>query len=245
MNKKEAKRLCLTSLGLGCVLALMLVIICLKFSSSTEDFKAQIPDVFFTMALCLVTVIPFFCISVMLLLFLDSETVQTKLHLVSARISAKITERNSGTIYPYLQNFLFELIKRKKDMLCLPVGQDMSSLRFEGFNVRNGCVFYGFSMVTPEQPKHDTDTLRQLLQTFVNTELNAYGIYGLSAVYCSPSAKCYSIYIDRVTYDEDNHLLTAEVLYICTEKSAQYYSHAAERDKKHITAERVVYDDEV
>lgn len=60
------------------------------------------------------------------------------------------------------------------------------------------------------------------------------------------TAFCYSIYADRVFYDEDNHILLIDILYICTENSAIYYQNATNRDNNnnHINMGDV-YDDEV
>lgn len=69
-------------------------------------------------------------------------------------------------------------------------------------------------------------------------------IFGLSATYKSITALCYSVYADRVFYDEDNHALIIDVLYICTESSAKYYQNAIKRDNDNHNNMEDIYDDE-
>ena len=245
MKKEENKRYTVFSLALGLILLMIIVLVSVRDSNTITEFRQNLPNTFICMIICIGMVFPLFCVVFMLLLFLDNNTVQTKFHLLAQRISAKITTRNSNEIYPYLQSFVYEVLKRNKETICIPIGQDVSTLPFNGYNVRYGSVFYRFSLVTPEKPIHEIDTLKQIIQSYLNQELNSYGIYGLNAIYRSKTVTCCSIYVDRLFYDEDNNSLIFDILYVCTENSANYYQSALQRDKKIIKPERVVYDDEV
>lgn len=247
MLKSNLKRLSLISLALGVVLSLVVFFINVRYSSDLimlEEPMQRLSYLFSCLVICLVVGVPLAGIVLMLFLFFDNSALRTAIHLISNKFSAHQITRNSNKIAPCIQAFLFETIKRNNDMLHIPLGQDISSVNSVGYSVRNDCVFYRFNIISNE-PDYDNTILQQILQGIITTELKHYGIYGLSAVYNSVTTHCQSIYVDRIFYDDDNQTLSLDILYICTERSAEYWKNALLRNNKQGEDERTVYDDEI
>lgn len=246
MKRTDFKNFAIASLAFGCIMSLVVFAVSVKSSdlAMMEEPMQRLSYIFGCLAICLVTVAPFAGIMFVLFLFLDYQALRTAIHLTANKLSAHQITKNSNKIAPCLQAFLFETIKRNNDMLHIPLGQDISSLNSVGYSVRNNCVFYRFNIVS-DKPDYDNNMIQQILQSIITSELKHYGIYGLSAIYSSVTTHCQSIYVDRVYYDEDNHTLSLDILYICTEQSAKYWQNAMLRNTKQVEAERTVYDDEI
>lgn len=179
---------------------------------------------------------------------IDRKSVRTKLHIIGNQISERIRMKNSNTIYPHLHSFLYETLVRNNDTLNLPLRKDYSAITPRGYRTifRYGCVFYIFQIVIPQKPDIDDKVLRQLIQSFVNTELINYGIVGLGSYF---NSRVYgtipSVYIDRLEYIEQTKTLNFAVLYICTEEDARYVVNAEKRYNSVPTPEKEVFDDEI
>lgn len=204
----------------------------------------------------------FFCIGVgalflvlvllmlsLIILHLDFQVVLNTIHRLALTISNRMRAKNVQAFSPRLQYFLYGVLHRNNEYLHLPLGQDFSCLapRQVTYTDRAGCVFYHFDLITPKQLDMDTDTLRKIVQSYVEGELNSYGISELNLCFISRkmNCRCWSIYIDRITYNELRHCLTFEVLYICTEDGAAYLAKALQRDAANVQLEREVTDDDL
>jgi len=182
-------------------------------------------------------------IAFLLFRFLNKDILKTSIHLLSKKITAKQLISNSKLITPCLQFFLYEILKKNKDITLLSVGDSVSSILFDSYYIRNNCVFYRFSLTTTP-PEYDNNQLKKIIQGLINSELENYGIVNLSPTYSSKTMSCYSVYIDSVFYDNTNNNLTFDLLYICSENSAIYFNKAI-NSKTNAKDNKVVYDDEV
>lgn len=180
--------------------------------------------------------------------FIDKKDVKTKIRLWCIKLSEQIRLKNIKAIYPPLLSFLYFVLERNNEFLNLPLGQDCSALIPNGYNpiYRQGRVFYIFQIVMPEKPAYDEKTLKQLIQSYIDSELINYGIAGLSSYFKSRVYGAVpSIYVDRAYFNEKQHMLNFAVIYACTEDDVNYIANAKQRDIKTAQAERTVYDDEV
>lgn len=181
--------------------------------------------------------------------YADIQAIKTALCLVIDRYSNSVRKRNAQYISPNIQAFLFDVLSSNKDFLHLPLGEDFTCLtpRALPYTHRDKCVFYHFDLVTPQVPEMDMVTLRKIVQSYVEGELYSYGIPGLGSYYVSKALRCkfWSIYIDRISYNEKQHRLSFDVLYVCTEQAAQYVAKAVRRDVAKVEAERELFDDEL
>lgn len=242
MNKK---RMILCSLASAGALGLTSLIVCLHDNkgASLEVLLAHLQNLLICIGVCLVATIPFSLIMYAVIYLLQNEKIKTSIHLLANRLIARQLTKNSEKIYPCLQSFLYETIK-KNDILHIPV-QDVSSVSFVGFSVKKDCVFYRFCINILDKPSYENDLLKTTLNRLLQNELNQYGIFGLSSIYKSIGYLCYSVYADKLFYDEDNHALIIDTLYVCTENSAEYYQNAIKRDNNKHNYLGGVYDDEL
>lgn len=228
------------------ILIILVLLILLKGSSnlSLELFKQKLFYALSCIGICSVFIVPFALIIYVQCLFFSSSSFKTWGHLMAKRLLDRRISKNSEIIFPFLQAFLYETIRRNNDILNLPLGKDFSSVNPNGYYIRNNCVFYHFTVISPEKPTYDNDLLRKILQEYIKAELKGFGISGLASIYQSSSTCCYSIFIDRLFYDEQNNVLSLEVLYIDNEESAKYWRNSLERDNSN-KVERTVFDDEI
>ena len=246
-NNQDIKRCFLASVSIALAMMCMALIITLKNTPEITilEINKQLPHIFCYVFICLTSVIISSVLILVLFKLSNLSILHTAIHLLVKKLSIRTLTRNYNFISPCLQMFLYETIKRNNDILHISLGQDISSLNPLGYEVHNECVFYRFNITAPEKPEFDNEMLQQLLQSYITSELKHYGIHGLSAMYKSVTSLCYSVYVDRVFYDEQNNCLSLDILYICTENSAKYHLNAIQRDTKTIKAERTVFDDEV
>lgn len=184
----------------------------------------------------------------MVMAFLDWDALRTRLHLISNWISQRIAAKNAAAIYPCLQNFLFWVLSQNKEMLRLPLGNDPACLTPGGYApaYRRRCLFYRFQLVTPDRPELDCDVLRLTIQHYITGELMNYGIVGLASGFQSAKVGMLpSVFLDRVVYDEARHLLSLDVLYVCTPEAADHVLSAIQRTAAPAQPEPTVFDDEV
>lgn len=245
-SNEDIRRMTWSAAAIGITIMIMVLFISLRNISelSLQELNRQIPHIFYYLAFCLIVFGLSAIITFTLFKFLDSKTLKTSIHLLSNKINNRLIAKNSNSIRPCLRSFLYELLARNNDMLQLKLGQDQSCLIVNGADVRKNCVFYRFSLIT-NKPPHEDKQLRQIIQGFICSELNDYGIFGLSSTYKSITTQCYSVYLDRCFYDESNSSLVFDLLYICTEQSANYFNQAVVRDTENPKAEKTVFDDEI
>lgn len=180
--------------------------------------------------------------------WIDRDAMSTCIHFCMLKFNEHRRSKNFQSIYPWLRSFLFSVLKDNNDYLNLPLGKDATCL--SPFNCAHsychGCVFYLFQLILPETLEHSEDELRALLQAQIVAELRNYGIPGLYAVYTDRYLQKWdSVYVDRITVDEDNKILTFSVLYVSSETALARLKHALDRDSKKGFEVKEVYDDEL
>lgn len=233
--KKPIRNMLLIALCTGGLIVLLALTAELS-TLTTTDLTVVAPD-FTTYLCCLAIALPaFFLIAGLVfgvLYFLNRETVRTALHIAAHRISSRIATKNAATIYPCVQQFLFFVLSQNREFLHLPLGKDASCLAPCGYVTayRSGCVFYRFLLVAPEKPDKDFPVLRQIIQSYIITELQNYGIAGLSAVFQSKAVGTMpTVFLDRLYYDEGMHQIGFDILCIDNENAAMYARNAVMRD---------------
>ena len=178
----------------------------------------------------------------------ESTTLRTAARRLGLTINQRMLLKNAAYINPNLLEFLYAVLRANNETLHLPLGQDASALIPNGYCpvARAGCVFYRYQLVLPEAPEIDMMTLRNILRQYLWAQARNYGVAGLAAGFKS---RVYgwltSVFLDRVWYNETNHLINMEVLYICSEDAAQYAVMACQRDKEQPRTEPEVYDDQI
>lgn len=175
------------------------------------------------------------------------DQIETSIKLCANRMTAKRRERNVNQIAPYLQNFLFCTIKRNNELLQLPLGETPACLTPFGFApvFRAGRVFYPFQLVATEMPTMPEEQLKKLLDQFIMAELNNFGIPGLYCSYRYGAGLYHSVYVDRVSYDSANNIITFELLFLGCDGDAEYLLKALSRDNAPSVQEPEVFDDEI
>lgn len=181
--------------------------------------------------------------------FIDHTTAKTQLHLLGNDISARLRLKSANRVYPCLLSFLYFVLDRNNEFLKLPLGKDCSALIPNGYKpiFRQNSLFYLFQLVMPEKStSFDDVTLKKLIQSYIDNELINYGIAGLNSCF---NSRIYgnvpSVVVDRVYYNEKQHMLNFSVLYVCTEEDVKYAIRAEKRDKKLPENKETVYDDEL
>lgn len=245
-DNSDVRRIFYCSASISAVL--MIITLAFAVHDSTEltleNLVANFPEACSFLLMCLLTSAIFFAFAYLLLFLINKGVVGTAIHLLGRKISNNRLIKNSNIISYYIRPFLFEVLKHNNSVLNLKLGQDISSLVYEGYVTRNDCVFYRFSTVT-DCPNFENEDLRKILQKLIVSELECYGIAYLLPIYKSITAQYYSVYLDRVFYDESTHTLVFDLLYVCTESSARYFEKAIARDNQPTQAERTVFDDEL
>lgn len=215
---------------------------------SPEVICQQLPSIicmsiFFLSAIVVAGVVMYY-----LLPFLASKEVGTWLELRSNRLTERLRRRNTASIHPWLQQFLYYVLSQNNGTLSLPLGQDATCLTPRGqlADFRMEQVFYRFELVMAEKPDLDCAILCQVLQSYVWAELRNHGIPGLGSYFRDPTyGSILSVYVDRVVFDEGQHLLQFDLLYIDNPDAAKYAVQAHQRSKQTVQPEQEVYDDEV
>lgn len=198
--------------------------------------------------LCFGAAVAIGCVAYATLRLVERDAIRTRLQFLANWLSMRTQQKYAATVYRCLQLFLYDTLRQNSSTLQLPLGQDASCLVPRGYatQFRSGCLFYRFELVMPHAPDMDITTLRQIIQTHVTAELMNYGIAGLSAWFKHPTYGVLpSVYIDRMRYDEETHLLQIEMLYISTLSSAEYACTAVKRDTRKVEPEQAVFDDEL
>lgn len=176
----------------------------------------------------------------------DTSLFEEHCRLIALKLSDRRRSRNSQIIAPRLRYFIFTVIKKNNEFLCLPIGDDELTLAVDGTVFRQNCCFYRFSLILPDDLEQDTETLRQLVQSYIEQELQSYGIYGLRSAYGTARlGNWYSVYADQIEIDEKRHRLIFEVLYINNSRAVLYRKMVSDRETSVQSHKQDIYDDEI
>ena len=249
-RKEFLRRYVLTSVGTAVCIAAIAAMLYISqnpdppFPEAWERFLVNCH--IFALSLCTV---PVGCAFVFLTIkAIEASTFRTSAHRIGLRIKQRMDLKNAAIINPCLLVFLYSVLRANNEVLHLPLSQDASALIPNGFCAipRQKCVFYRYQLIMPDAPEQDEKTLRDLVRKFLSAQLGNYGIDGLAAVYNNTAyGPLLTVFLDRVWYDEAQHLLNFDLLYICEEDSAKYFLSAVNRDKEKSQIEPEVYDDQV
>lgn len=247
---EKTKDLLILSL-MAAILVIMFAIVSHMRAPAEEDMAVAVGEfvrLLVHIAIGLLAVIPIGGVIAIILSFLNWKEVLSCLSLTANWLSARIAAKNDTIICPCLQQFLFFVFGQNNEFLHLPLGKDVSSLLSLGRAAafRKNCVFYRFQMVAPEKPEMDCQLLRLIIQNYITAELENYGISGLASYFqCADVGAIPSVFLDRVFYDEAQHHLIFDVLYVCTGDAAKYVRNAIERDAAPERPEREIFDDDL
>lgn len=199
--------------------------------------------------MCFLFVALLFAFLLAILQLTDNKSIKSALRLIAKQITIKSKMKVVQSVYPPLLCFLYGVLKDNNEFLKLPLGKDCSSLLAKGYDpiYVDGCIFYIFQLVMPQkQYDFDESTLKQIVQSYIDSSLLNYGMLNLDAFYNSNSyGMIPSVYIEKVVYNEEQHLLKFAVMYISCEDDVRHYIKSKKRDEQlNITTDKV-YDDEV
>lgn len=176
----------------------------------------------------------------------NNEIFETFVRLRTLMFFQRLRRKNAEYIAPRLQAFLYTVAKENQAILNIPIGKDMTSLAPYGSGIsdRSGCLFYQFQILLPAD--FDSSVIhRDLIQSCILAELRNYGIAGLMSTYSDGKlGTFFSVYLDRLLINQEQHLITFEILYVTSHASALYMQRALARDNMEPT-EREVFDDEI
>lgn len=229
--KPRNRKLLQISLVVGSfvVLAALSVYLVTRTASELEAIFFEFIYFLCCVGVALIAVAPFAGIVAIMLSFLNWQAVRTGLRLVAHRISAKAAAKNAAYVYPCLQHFLYYVLSQNREFLRLPLGKDASCLVSCGYApaYRSGCVFYRFKLVSPEPPEIELALLRLIVQNYITSELMNYGIAGLPSSYQNKGVGTFpSVFLDRIFYDEGQHYLTFDILFVDNPDAAWYVGRA-------------------
>lgn len=177
---------------------------------------------------------------------IDKSAIEEYCRLLALRISDKRKSKNVAIIFPRIRYFLFTVLKKNNEFLDLPLGKDELCLNMDGTAFRQSNIFYRFSLILPEDLEQDAETLRQLIQSYIEQELATFGCYGLRSLYGNNKYGSWlSIYLDQIEVDEERHRLIFEVMYINNTCAALYRKQIFDRENTVPQQEKTVYDDEI
>lgn len=238
----------LLTMGFSIALFSLLVFLRREPQLVPEVICQQLPGIICMSIFFVCTVIVGGTVMYHLLPFLGSKEVGAWLDRLAYRLTERLRSRTAASNYPLLQQFLYRVLSLNKETLCLPLGQDATCFTPRGqlTEYRAEQVFYRFELVMPEQPSMDCTTLRQILQSYVWSELRNHGIAGLYCGFADPAyGTIPSVYVDRVSFDDGAHLLQIDLLYIDNPDASKYAVDAYQRDKGTVQPEQEVFDDEL
>lgn len=208
----------------------------------------EMPGIIFTTALSFFSFFPITAICYLLIRVFQSNPFLEWLRLLSIRIANHIQHRNIATIYPLVQQFLYDLLCVNNGTLHLPMGQDASCLTPRGMatGFRKNCVFLRFELILSEPLEMNTDTQQRIIQQYIWAELANHGIVGLNAYFQHPTyGSIPAVYLDWVRYIQEQNILQFSVLYIATPDAAKYAVEAHKQRTAPTKPEREVFDDEL
>lgn len=228
-------------------LNLMAVVLAVKIGSSPIALEVLFVNVFqvFVSEIAIAAFATFLIIGVRWVKRRPSLGIlETALHLFFDYMQKKLALKNAQQIAPHLQLFLWQTLYRNKSLLGIDPGPDMLALSPNGWRTayRNSTVYYVFELAMKDEPELELKILQQLINQFIVSELNNYGIANLSAIFKG----YHSVYLDRLVYDDVRRVLMFDVLYVASDQAAAALSKAWERDRPKAAApEMEVYNDEL
>ncbi len=179
----------------------------------------------------------------------DNKSIKSALRLIAKQITIKSKMKVVQSVYPPLLCFLYGVLKNNNEFLKLPLGKDCSSLLAKGYDpiYVDGCIFYIFQLVMPQkQYDFDESTLKQIVQSYIDSSLLNYGMLNLDAFYNSNFyGMIPTVYVEKIVYNEEQHLLKFAVMYISCEDDVRHYIKSKKRDENISAMSNTVYDDEI
>lgn len=251
MNKKSFKRMVYIFLAVALLVFLVLagtyIEDCHKYGTSFSLFG--LISYLGVGLMCFLFVALLLAFLLAILQLTDNKSIKSALRLIAKQITIKSKMKVVQSVYPPLLCFLYGVLKDNNEFLKLPLGKDCSSLLAKGYDpiYVDGCIFYIFQLVMPQkQYDFDESTLKQIVQSYIEAQLLNYGMVNLPSYYNSKSyGMIPSVYIEKVVYNEEQHLLKFAVMYISCEDDVRHYIKSKKRDEQlNITTDKV-YDDEV
>lgn len=251
MNKKSFKRIVYIFLAVALIAFLILagayIEDCHKYGTSFSLFG--LISYLGVGLMCFLFVALLLAFLLAILQLTDNKSIKSALRLIAKQITIKSKMKVVNSVYPSLLYFLYDVLQSNNEFLKLPLGKDCSSLLKEGYNPLcvDNCIFYTFQIIMPKKSyDFDDDTLKQIIQSYIEAQLLNYGMVNLPSFYNSKSyGMIPSVYIEKVVYNEEQHMLRFSVLYISCEDDVRHYIKSKKRDEQlNITTDKV-YDDEV
>ena len=251
MNKKSFKRIVYIFLAVALIAFLILagayIEDCHKYGTSLSLFG--LISYLGVGLMCFLFVALLLAFLLAILQLTDNKSIKSALRLIAKQITIKSKMKVVNSVYPSLLYFLYDVLQSNNEFLKLPLGKDCSSLLKEGYNPLcvDNCIFYTFQIIMPKKSyDFDDDTLKQIIQSYIEAQLLNYGMVNLPSYYNSKSyGMIPSVYIEKVVYNEEQHLLKFAVMYISCEDDIRHYIKSKKRDEQlNITTDKV-YDDEV
>lgn len=235
-------------LSFGILLLLILQLYLEQHPKNPWELLQILFPIYLTSGIGLVLFISFAKLAIGIWHWLDRDSIQVFIKDLVLRFNFWRRSRNAEKVYPLLQNFLYHVLTQNKDFLPLPVGSDISCLTPLGKNYvyRNDCVFYRFQLVISETPNMPVSQIKQLFQYYIFSESRNHGIIGLYNIYQDFFQNSWdTVQIDRMWMDEENHILSFEILYVITEKASDYMLHVRQNEQSSKNTFYEVYDDEL
>lgn len=251
MNKKSFKRMVYIFLAVALLVFLVLagayIEDCHKYGTSFSLFG--LISYLGVGLMCFLFVALLLAFLLAILQLTDNKSIKSALRLIAKQITIKSKMKVVQSVYPPLLCFLYGVLKDNNEFLKLPLGKGCSSLLAKGYDpiYVDGCIFYIFQLVMPQkQYDFDESTLKQIVQSYIDSSLLNYGMLNLDAFYNSNSyGMIPSVYVEKIVYNEEQHLLKFAVMYISCEDDVRHYIKSKKRDEQlNITTDKV-YDDEV
>lgn len=251
MNKKSFKRMVYIFLAVALIAFLILagayIEDCHKYGTSFSLFG--LISYLGVGLMCFLFVALLLAFLLAILQLTDNKSIKSALRLIAKQITIKSKMKVVQSVYPPLLCFLYGVLKDNNEFLKLPLGKDCSSLLAKGYDpiYVDGCIFYIFQLVMPQkQYDFDESTLKQIVQSYIDSSLLNYGMLNLDAFYNSNSyGMIPTVYVEKIVYNEEQHLLKFAMMYISCEDDVRHYIKSKKRDEQlNITTDKV-YDDEV
>lgn len=251
MNKKSFKRIVYIFLAVALIVFLVLggayIEDCYKHGTSFSLWGLL--SYFGVGLMCFLFVALLLAFLLAILQLTDNKSIKSALRLIAKQITIKSKMKVVQSVYPSLLCFLYGVLKDNNEFLKLPLGKDCSSLLAKGYDpiYVDGCIFYIFQLVMPQkQYDFDESTLKQIVQSYINSSLLNYGMLNLDAFYNSNSyGMIPTVYVEKIVYNEEQHLLKFAVMYISCEDDVRHYIKSKKRDENISAMSNTVYDDEI
>lgn len=251
MNKKSFKRMVYIFLSVALITFLILagayIEDCHKYGTSFSLFG--LISYLGVGLMCFLFVALLLAFLLAILQLTDNKSIKSALRLIAKQITIKSKMKVVQSVYPPLLCFLYGVLKDNNEFLKLPLGKDCSSLLAKGYDpiYVDGCIFYIFQLVMPQkQCDFDESTLKQIVQSYIDSSLLNYGMLNLDAFYNSNSyGMIPTVYVEKIVYNEEQHLLKFAVMYISCEDDVRHYIKSKKRDENISAMSNTVYDDEI